>query len=156
MLVYIFGAIADLAPSDKLLDIDSKIGLPHMLKKCKNSLTYTLMSCATRTMQFLLHKLVQTTGLRNHKLTNIWPRHSVTQLQAINFTKTEAYIITICLPSYLNHSRVALVLLALVNCSKPARFYGKHPQPCSVPIGPQQSCSLARKVCKTEPPYCGT
>ena len=41
MLVDIFGALADLAPNDKLLDIDSKIKPPHMLQKCRSSLAHT-------------------------------------------------------------------------------------------------------------------
>ena len=61
----------------------------------------------------------------------------------MNFMKTEVPIITICLPNYFSHGCIALVLLALVDSSKPSRFYDKRQQPCSMPIGPQLSCSLA-------------
>ena len=70
----------------------------------------------------------------------------------MNFTKTEVPIITICLPNYLSHGCIALVLLALVDGSNPARFYGKHQQPCSMPKGPQLSCSLAWKYVQNQTP----
>ena len=68
------------------------------------------------------------------------------------FTKTEVPIITICLPNYLSHSSIALVLLALVHCSKPARSCGKRRQPCSMPTGPQLSYSLVQKSTQNQTP----
>ena len=103
-------------------------------------------------MQFLQQKLTQATRPRNHKLTYIRSRRPIAQLQTMNFTKTEVPIITICLPNYLSHGSIALVLLALVDCSKPARFYGKRRQPCSMPTGPQLSCSLALKSAQNQTP----
>ena len=70
----------------------------------------------------------------------------------MNFMKTEVPIIIICLPHYFSHGSIALVLLVLVDCSKPARFYSKCQQPCSMPTGPQQSCSLARKSMQNQTP----
>ena len=61
----------------------------------------------------------------------------------MNFMKTEVPIITICLPNYFSHVCIGLVLLALMDCSKPARFYSKRRQPCNVPTGLQLSCILA-------------
>ena len=143
MLVNILSALANLAPSDKLFHVNSKIWPPHMLKKCRSSLSYTQMCCITCIMQFLQQKLMQATRPRNHKLTYIWSWHPIAQLETMNFTKTEVPINTISLSNYLSHGSISLVLLALVDCSKPAKFYGKHQQPCSMPTGPQLSCSLA-------------
>ena len=95
---------------------------------------------------------MQATRPRNHKLTYIRSRCPIAQFQAMNFTKTEFPIITIILPNYFSHGSVALVLLALVGCSKPARFYSKRWQSCSVPTGPQLSCSLARKSAWNQTP----
>ena len=145
MLVNILSVLANLAPSDKLLYIDSKIWPPHTRKKCRHSLSYTQMCCITRIMHILQQKLTQATRPRNHKLIYIRSWCTIAQLQPMNFTKTEVPIITICLPNDFSHGCVALVLLALVDCSKPARFYGKRRQPCSMPTGPQLSCSLVRK-----------
>ena len=64
----------------------------------------------------------------------------------MNFTKTKVPIITICLLYYFSHGSIALVLLALVDCSKLARFYSKRRQPCSMPTCPKLSCSLAQKL----------
>ena len=51
LLVNILSALANLAPSNKLLPIDSKIRPPYKLKKSRCSLSYTQMCCTTRIMQ---------------------------------------------------------------------------------------------------------
>ena len=95
---------------------------------------------------------MQATRPRNHKLTYIQSRHPIAQLQTMSFMKTEVPIITICLHDYFTYGSVALVLLALVDCFKPARFYDKRRQPLSLPTGPQLSCSLARKSARNQTP----
>ena len=108
------------------------------------------VSCIARVMQLFKHKVVYATSLQNHKLIYLQFWCAIHKVQAVSFIEAEMAITTTRLVIYFLHGSVRQILLSLVYCFKPLRFYSQRAHQVSWPY--------THKPCKTgsvKPPCCG-